>query len=127
MQIMKPTVFIVDDDEAMRDSLGLLMKSVGFDYETYSNGQDFLDKYEVGRGGCLLLDIRMPGMDGLAALRVGSIGHNGPPGGREVFEWMRAIWVTCSQGAAFRTFSLRLTGPGLSKIDLIFCPLLTYY
>lgn len=62
---MNATVFIVDDDEAMRDSLGLLMKSVGFDYEAYSNAQEFLDKYEAGRSGCLLLDVRMPGISGL--------------------------------------------------------------
>ncbi len=62
---MNATVFIVDDDEAMRDSLGLLMKSVGFDYEVYSNAQEFLDKYETGRSGCLLLDVRMPGISGL--------------------------------------------------------------
>lgn len=62
---MNATVFIVDDDEAMRDSLGLLMKSVGFDYETYSSAQEFLDKYEADRSGCLLLDVRMPGISGL--------------------------------------------------------------
>lgn len=62
---MKPTVFIIDDDEAMRDSLGLLMRSVGINYETYSNAQSFLENYEESRSGCLLLDIRMPGMSGL--------------------------------------------------------------
>jgi len=62
---MKPTVFIVDDDEAIRDSLGLLMKSVGFDYETYANAQDFLDNCDTERTGCLLLDVRMPGISGL--------------------------------------------------------------
>ena len=62
---MTPTVFIIDDDEAMRDSLGLLMKSVGISYETFSDAQRFLDCYSEEQNGCLLLDIRMPGMSGL--------------------------------------------------------------
>jgi len=65
MQHNKQTVFIIDDDEAMRDSLGLLMKSVGFEYKTYRSGLDFLDNYDVESSGCLLLDIRMPGISGL--------------------------------------------------------------
>jgi len=62
---MKSTVFIVDDDEAMRDSLGMLMRSVGFDYEVFADAQSFLDNYKDDRSGCLVLDIRMPGMSGL--------------------------------------------------------------
>ncbi len=62
---MKGTVFIVDDDEAMRDSLGMLMRSVGFDYEVFADAQSFLDNYKDDRSGCLVLDIRMPGMSGL--------------------------------------------------------------
>jgi len=65
MQHIKQTVFIVDDDEAIRDSLGLLIKSVGFEHETYHNAQSFLDNYDVESSGCLLLDIRMPGISGL--------------------------------------------------------------
>jgi RNA polymerase sigma factor (sigma-70 family) len=60
-----PTVFIVDDDEAVRDSLGWLMQSVGLPTETFSSAQDFLEADLRGRAGCLLLDIRMPGMSGL--------------------------------------------------------------
>lgn len=62
---MKSTVFIVDDDEAMRDSLGLLMKSVGFNHKTYACAHDFLDTCDTVLSGCLLLDIRMPGLSGL--------------------------------------------------------------
>lgn len=65
MQSITPTVFIVDDDEAIRDSLSMLMKSVGFEYEIYDNAQVFLDSYDGERTGCLLLDIRMPGISGL--------------------------------------------------------------
>jgi len=60
------TVFVVDDDHAVREGLGLLLGSAGFAVETYPSADDFLDTYEPGRPGCLVLDIRMPGLDGLA-------------------------------------------------------------
>jgi len=65
MQNIIPKVFIVDDEEAIRDSLCMLMKSVGFKHEAYHNAQQFLDNYDVENPGCLLLDIRMPGISGL--------------------------------------------------------------
>ena len=61
----KPTVFVVDDDAAVRDSLRLLLKSVGLPVEVFESGQDFLDADRDDRPGCLVLDIRMPGMSGL--------------------------------------------------------------
>ncbi len=59
------TVFIVDDDAAVRDSLALLLESAGLAAETYASAQTFLDAYTADRPGCLLLDVRMPGMSGL--------------------------------------------------------------
>jgi len=59
------TVFIVDDDEGIREGLGLLLETVGQPYELYSSAIEFLDAYDPGRGGCLVLDIRMPRMSGL--------------------------------------------------------------
>jgi two-component system, LuxR family, response regulator FixJ len=59
------TVFLVDDDQAVRDSLRFLMKSVGLPLETFPTAQAFLDRYDPTRPGCLVLDIRMPGMSGL--------------------------------------------------------------
>jgi FixJ family two-component response regulator len=61
----KSVVFIVDDDEAMRNSLRWLIESVGHTVETYASAQAFLDNHYPGRSGCLLLDVRMPGMSGL--------------------------------------------------------------
>jgi FixJ family two-component response regulator len=61
----KSTVFIVDDDQAVRDSLALLVQSVGLNAETFASAQDFLDAYQAKRRGCLITDIRMPGMSGL--------------------------------------------------------------
>jgi FixJ family two-component response regulator len=59
------TVYVVDDDEAIRRFLRGLIRSVGLRVETYTSAQDFLDAYEAGSRGCLLLDIRMPQMSGL--------------------------------------------------------------
>lgn len=59
------TIFIVDDDKAVRDSLSWLISSIGLHVETFGSAQDFLDVYEPTRPGCLLVDVRMPGMSGL--------------------------------------------------------------
>lgn len=65
MMESRQTVFIVDDDEAVRDSLQLLLRSVGLPSEAYASAQLFLDTFDVDRAGCLVLDVRMPGMNGL--------------------------------------------------------------
>jgi FixJ family two-component response regulator len=58
-------VFIVDDDDAVRESLGFLMKSIGIEARGFSSAPEFLEFYNDGIVGCLVLDIRMPGMSGL--------------------------------------------------------------
>ncbi len=60
-----PTVFVVDDDQAMRSSLKWLIESIGMQVKTYGSADEFLSSYFPGRVGCLLLDVRMPGMSGL--------------------------------------------------------------
>lgn len=60
------TVFIIDDDAAVRDALGLLLSLHGYKTAFFSDAQSFLHVWSTGLRGCLLLDIRMPGMDGLA-------------------------------------------------------------
>lgn len=60
-----PTIFVVDDDEPVRDAIGMLLDTVDLPYESYASAQDFLDAYDPDRRGCLVLDIRMPGMSGL--------------------------------------------------------------
>lgn len=59
------TVFVVDDDAAVRDALGWLIKSVGLKVETFGSAQEFLEKLNPKRAGCVVLDVRMPGMSGL--------------------------------------------------------------
>ncbi len=61
----KPTIFIVDDDPSVRESTELMLKSVGFDVTTFVSAQDFLKANLSESLGCLILDVRMPGMSGL--------------------------------------------------------------
>lgn len=60
-----PTVFIVDDDPAIRFAMQALMDSVNLKHEIYPSGDEFLKSVEDHRPGCLVLDIRMPGLGGL--------------------------------------------------------------
>ena len=60
-----PTIYLVDDDEAVRDSLGMLFKSIGLEHEAFASALDFLQSYDVRRHSCLVADIRMPGLSGL--------------------------------------------------------------
>jgi two-component system response regulator FixJ len=60
------TVFVVDDDEAVRRAIAKLFKSVGLRAETFESAEDFLRSFQSEMLGCLVLDIRMPGMGGLA-------------------------------------------------------------
>lgn len=58
-------VFIVDDDEAMRDSLAWLLEGNGLKVRMFASATAFLDAYGTAMAGCLVLDVRMPGMSGL--------------------------------------------------------------
>jgi FixJ family two-component response regulator len=61
----EPTVYVVDDDLDMRDSLRWLLETVGSRVETYASAHEFLRDYSSDRIGCLVFDVRMPGMSGL--------------------------------------------------------------
>jgi len=60
-----PTVFLVDDDPGARDSMRYLLESDGLAVRAFSSAREFLDAYDPGRPGCLVLDVRMPELDGL--------------------------------------------------------------
>ena len=62
---VKPTVFLVDDDSGSRNSMHYLLESEGISVEPFDSADSFLDVYDPKRPGCLVLDVRMPGMDGL--------------------------------------------------------------
>lgn len=57
-------IHVVDDDAAVRDSLRMLLKADGHEVKTYASGEEFLESCEQGMRGCIILDIKMPGMDG---------------------------------------------------------------
>jgi FixJ family two-component response regulator len=63
-----PTVFVVDDDPEMRESMELLLLAESFRVETYESANDFWEVFHPDRSGCVILDLRMPGMGGLALL-----------------------------------------------------------
>ena len=60
-----PTVYIVDDDDSMRRALSLLLNTVGYKTEAFASPQEFLVTFKPDASGCLVLDMRMPGMSGL--------------------------------------------------------------
>lgn len=58
-------VFVVDDDEAVRRGIAFLLRTAGYQVESFGSGTSFLERYDSANLGCLLLDIRMPEMTGL--------------------------------------------------------------
>lgn len=57
-------VYIVDDDEAVRDSLGTVLEGAGIPFQSFASAELFLDAYHPGHQGCLLLDVNLPGLNG---------------------------------------------------------------
>ncbi len=66
----KATVYIVDDDQAVRDSLSWLIESISIKVEVFSSAQEFLDGYNSDNPGCLVADVRMPGISGLELQKI---------------------------------------------------------
>lgn len=71
----QPTVFIVDDDNVVRDTMAELVEAVDLKAKTFSSAQEFLDSYDPEEPGCIILDVRMPGMSGIK-LQVWLRDHN---------------------------------------------------
>lgn len=64
MSTLDPIVYIIDDDQAMVESLTWIIESIGLKVKTFVRAQEFMDQYNPQQHGCLLLDVRMPGMSG---------------------------------------------------------------
>jgi FixJ family two-component response regulator len=64
MSILDPIVYIIDDDQAMVESLSWIIESIGLRVKTFLRAADFLAAYDAQQHGCLLLDVRMPGLSG---------------------------------------------------------------
>lgn len=69
MSDQNQSVYIVDDDSAVRDSLSMLLKSVGIRSQAFASGDEFLEVFDTTWVGCILLDIRMPGVSGMEVQR----------------------------------------------------------
>jgi FixJ family two-component response regulator len=65
----RSTVFVVDDDSSMREALKNLLRSVGLEVETFKSAQEFLSSERSKASGCLVLDVRLPGLSGLELQR----------------------------------------------------------
>jgi two-component system CheB/CheR fusion protein len=74
-----PTLFVIDDDRNVREAIRAVLEHDGWTVEFYSTAEDFLDAWQPGGGGCLLVDAYLPGMDGLELLRrLHGLGHRLP-------------------------------------------------
>jgi two-component system response regulator FixJ len=62
------TVYVIDDDQAVRDSVRMLIESDGLSASTFASAEAFLDNFPPGPRGCLVLDVHMPGMNGVELL-----------------------------------------------------------
>jgi FixJ family two-component response regulator len=65
MDQQRPKIFVVDDDESVREALGSLIRSAGLNVETFASAQEFLNRRRGDEPGCLVLDVRLPGLSGL--------------------------------------------------------------
>src|SRR5271168_2877002 len=69
LMVDEPTIYVVDDDDALRDSLDFLLATAGFSAKVFESASSFLGVLSRVQAGCLITDIRMPGMDGLELLK----------------------------------------------------------
>lgn len=65
MTVLKPTVFVIDDDASIRKSLSRLLRSAGYTTEAFASAEEFLGRDHFNGIGCLLLDVQMPGLSGM--------------------------------------------------------------
>lgn len=64
-----PVIYIVDDDPAVRDAVGFLVSSVGYEYVSCASGKELFDRLDAARPCCIVLDVRLPGLSGLEIQR----------------------------------------------------------
>jgi two-component system, LuxR family, response regulator FixJ len=69
MAVSAPTLFLIDDQQAVRDALGEMLRVLGYRVETYESADAFLEAFSGPRPGCIVADVRMPGMDGIELVR----------------------------------------------------------
>ena len=69
METKAPCIYIVDDDASVQKALARLLAAHGLPVETYGSGEEFLAKYVMGSPGCIITDVRMPGLSGVELLK----------------------------------------------------------
>lgn len=74
-----PLISVVDDDHSVRESLESLIRSVGLAVKAFASAEEFLGSADLGRTDCLILDVRMPGMNGLELQRLLKTSHRDIP------------------------------------------------
>ena len=72
-------IYVVDDDDAVGDSIKALLSSVGYEAEVFASARQFLESFDPSGAACILLDVRMPGMDGLTLLEKMGADRRGVP------------------------------------------------
>ena len=77
--MLQPTIFVVDDESALREAMRTVLQEEGWSVEAYSTGEEFLAAYRPGREGCLVVDARMPRMGGIELLERLKTEGGGPP------------------------------------------------
>jgi FixJ family two-component response regulator len=79
MSIAAPLVHIVDDEHGMRESLQTVLGSAGLECRVYGSAEEFLENLDLSRPGCIILDMNLPGMDGVALLQQLRLSHQTIP------------------------------------------------
>ena len=69
MAVSAPTLFLIDDQQAVREALGEMLRVLGYRVEIYESADAFLEALSAPRPGCIVADVRMPGMDGIELVR----------------------------------------------------------
>jgi FixJ family two-component response regulator len=105
----KLLVSVVDDDESVRESLAGLIRSVGLAVKVFASAEEFLNSSHVHDTNCLLLDVRMPGMDGLELQRLLKISYPELP----------VIFITAHGSEA----EIRLRALAAGAVDYLLKPL----
>ncbi len=76
---LEPTIFVVEDDPAVRDSLKALLESSGLTTEIFCSSEEFLRAFDPPRRGCVILDLELPGVSGLEVLERLAANHTDVP------------------------------------------------
>ena len=100
----EPNIFIVYDDETVLETLNVLLETLGVDRKIYTSGEDFLNAYDLGRGGCLLYRDRMPDIDGLSMLG-------------KLADWRKSLPVIVLSGSVDAANAVRIMKAG--AFDLV--------